>query len=79
MTEGIGHDVGIARVDAHTPKHGSWLNLIECVFSKMARTFLRHIRVASIDELKARILRGIDEMNQLPVVFRWNKFDTGIA
>ena len=22
----------------HTPKHGSWLNLIECAFSKMART-----------------------------------------
>jgi len=34
----------------HTPKHGSWLNLIECAFSKMARTFLRHIRVTSINE-----------------------------
>lgn len=32
-------------VYVHTPKHGSWLNLIEVVFSKMARTFLRHIRV----------------------------------
>ena len=63
----------------HTPKHGSWLNLIECAFSKMARTFLRHIRVASVDELKSRILKGIDKMNQLPVVFRWNKFDIGIA
>lgn len=63
----------------HTPKHGSWLNLIECAFSKMARTFLRHIRVASLDELKTRILKGIDEMNQLPVVFRWNKFDIGIT
>jgi transposase len=63
----------------HTPKHGSWLNLIECAFSKMARTFLRHIRVTSLDELKMRILRGIDEMNQTPVVFRWNKFDIGIA
>lgn len=62
----------------HTPKHGSWLNLIECVFSKMARTFLRHIRVASLDELKTRILQGVDEMNQLPVVFRWNTFDIGI-
>jgi transposase len=31
----------------HTPKHGSCLNLIECAFSKMARTFLRHIRVTS--------------------------------
>ncbi len=63
----------------HTPKHGSWLNLIECAFSKMARTFLRHIRVDSIDELKMRIRKGIDEMNQLPVVFRWNKFDIGVA
>ena len=62
-----------------TPKHGSWLNLIECAFSKMARTYLRHIRVASLDELKARILKGIDGMNQLPVVSRWNKFDIGIA
>ena len=38
----------------HTPKHGSWLNLIECAFSKMARTFLRHIRVTSKDDLKQR-------------------------
>ena len=56
----------------HTPKHGSWLNLIECAFSKMARTFLRHIRVNSIDELKARILKGIAEFNATPVVFQWN-------
>lgn len=59
----------------HTPKHGSWLNLIESVFSKMARTFLRHIRVASLEELKARILQGIAEMNSHPVVFRWRNFD----
>ena len=63
----------------HTPKHGSWLNLIECAFSKMARTFLRHIRVQSIDELKARILKGIAEINASPVVFRWNKFDLDVA
>lgn len=63
----------------HTPKHGSWLNLIECAFSKMSRTFLRHIRVGSIDELKTRILKGIDEINASPVVFRWNKFDLGVA
>ena len=47
----------------HPPNHGSWLNLIECAFSKMARTFLRPIRVISVDELKARILKGIDEFN----------------
>jgi transposase len=59
----------------HTPKHGSWLNLVESAFSKMARSFLRHIRVASLDELKQRILKGIDEMNAQPVRFQWKKFD----
>lgn len=60
-------------VYVHTPTHGSWLNLIESLFSKMARTFLRHIRVSSKEELKERILKGIDEMNTVPVVFRWKK------
>lgn len=59
----------------HTPKHGSWLNLIECAFSKMARSFLRHIRVTSRDELRQRILQGIDEMNAQPVRFQWKNFD----
>lgn len=59
----------------HTPKHGSWLNLVESAFSKMARSFLRHIRVVSLDELKQRILKGIDEMNANPVQFQWKNFD----
>jgi transposase len=59
----------------HTPKHGSWLNLVESAFSKMARTFLRHIRVASLDELRQRILKGIDEMNAHPVRFQWKSFE----
>lgn len=59
----------------HTPKHGSWLNLVESAFSKMARSFLRHIRVTSLDELKQRILKGIDEMNSHPVRFHWKNFD----
>ena len=59
----------------HTPKHGSWLNLVESSFSKMARSFLRHIRVASLDELKQRILKGIEEMNAHPVRFQWKNFD----
>ncbi len=41
----------------HTPKHGSWLNLIETLFGKMARTFLKRIRVQSLQELKERILQ----------------------
>jgi transposase len=59
----------------HTPKHGSWLNLAECLFSKMSRAFLRHIRVDSWVELKGRILLGVEEMNRAPVVFRWRKLD----
>ena len=59
----------------HTPKHGSWLNLVETLFGKMARTFLRQIRVASKAELKDRILLGIAEINAAPVVHRWKKFD----
>jgi hypothetical protein len=45
----------------------------------MARTFLRHIRVTSKEELKQRILKGIAEINAAPVVFRWNKFDLGVT
>jgi transposase len=62
-------------VYVHTPKHGSWLNLVESVFSKMARSFLRHIRVSSLVELKQRILMGIDEMNAQQVRFQWKHFD----
>ncbi len=59
----------------HTPVHGSWLNLIESMFSKCSRTFLKHIRVDSIEDLKIRIAKGIDELNDAPVIFKWNKFD----
>lgn len=58
-----------------TPVHGSWLNIVETLFGKMARTFLRHIRVASKKELRERIFKGIDEINQLPVVHRWKAFE----
>ena len=54
-----------------TPKHGSWLNIIEMFFSKIARTFLKHIRVESKEELKSRIYQGIEEINKDPVIFRW--------
>jgi transposase len=59
----------------HTPTHGSWLNLVETLFGKMAHTFLRGLRVASWDELKERILKGIAEINAAPVVHRWRKFE----
>lgn len=59
----------------HTPKHGSWLNLVESLFSKMARTFLKFIRVESKEELKDRIHKWVDEVNESPVVYSWKKFN----
>ena len=58
-----------------TPKHGSWLNIAETLFGKMARTFLKHIRVASLQELKDRILKGVAEINAQPVIHRWKASD----
>jgi transposase len=55
-----------------TPKHGSWLNLVEGFFSKLARSVLRHIRVASKQELKDRIMAAMDEFNRYPVVHTWS-------
>ncbi len=55
-----------------TPKHGSWLNLVEGFFSKLGRSVLRHIQVASKQELKDRIMAAIDEFNQHPVVHTWS-------
>jgi transposase len=54
-----------------TPKHGSWLNLIEGFFSKLARSVLRHIRVVSKQELKDRLMAAMDHFNQNPVVHTW--------
>ena len=54
------------------PADGSWLNLVEGFFSKMARSMLRHIRVASKAELKARILAYLDDVNRDPVVRHWS-------
>src|SRR3981081_4717978 len=55
-----------------TPKHSSWLNLIEGFFSKFARSVLRHIRVTSKHELKERIMAGIDDVNRHPVIHTWS-------
>lgn len=54
-----------------TPKHASWLNLIECFFSKMTKQMLKGIRVKSKEELADRIYQYFDEVNTEPVVFHW--------
>lgn len=54
-----------------TPKHGSWLNMVEGFFSKMTKQMLRGIRVKSKAELTDRIYRYFKEVNEEPVVYHW--------
>jgi len=54
-----------------TPKHASWLNLVESFFSKMTKQMLKGIRVKSKEELVHRIYIYFDEINAEPVAFHW--------
>lgn len=54
-----------------TPKHGSWLNLVEGFFSKITRQMLRGIRVNKKEELVERIYKYFEEVNAEPVVYHW--------
>lgn len=54
-----------------TPKHGSWLNMIESFFSKMTKQMLRGIRVNTKQELEERIYQYFEEINREPVVYHW--------
>lgn len=54
-----------------TPKHGSWLNMIESFFSKMTKQMLRGIRVKTKQELVDRIYLYFQEVNREPVVYHW--------
>lgn len=54
-----------------TPKHGSWLNLVEGFFSKLTRQSLKGIRVETKEELIGRIYKYFDEVNADPVVYHW--------
>jgi len=53
------------------PQHGSWLNLIEGFFGKMARAFFKSLKVSSKDELINQIYQYMDEVNSVPVVYHW--------
>jgi transposase len=54
-----------------TPKHGSWLNMVEIFFAKMANSMLRGIRADSKQEFIDRIEQYLNMVNAEPVVFRW--------
>ena len=55
-----------------TPRHASWLNLIEGFFSKMTKQMLKGIRVGTKDELVTRIYKYFEEINAEPVVYKWS-------
>ena len=55
-----------------TPKHGSWLNMIDGFFRKMTKQMLKGIRVESKEELERRIYLYFDEINREPVVYHWS-------
>ena len=53
------------------PTHGSWPDLVESFFGKLARQMPGGIRVSSKKELEERILLYFDEVNEVPVPHRW--------
>ena len=55
-----------------TPTHGSWLNMVEGFFSKMTKQMLDGIRVSCKEELSDRIYKHFEEINQVPVPYRWS-------
>ena len=60
-----------------TPTHGSWLNMVEGFFSKMTRQMLAGIRVNSKEELTERIYKYFEEINTVPIPYKWKyKMDT---
>jgi hypothetical protein len=72
----------IPRTNRHlaTPDFAEKMAEVLCVYrqvrilkqaSKLARSVLRHIRVASKQELKDRIMAAMDYFNQEPVVHTW--------
>jgi transposase len=58
----------------YTPKHGSWLNDIECWFSIPVRRLLnKRASFTSVADLETRLQPLIDYDNQyLAKPFRWN-------
>ena len=51
--------------------------MVEGFFSKMTRQMLKGIRVDSKEELKERILKYFEEINAVPVPYKWKyKMDT---
>jgi hypothetical protein len=55
-----------------TPKHGSWAQSRRGLLLQANAIGAGHIRVASKQELKDRIMAAMDEFNRYPVVHTWS-------
>ncbi len=61
----------------YIPKHTSWLNQIECWFSRLVRRLLKRSSFRSTEELSQKILNFIDYFNQhfaKPFVWKFKGF-----
>jgi hypothetical protein len=54
----------------YTPKGASWLNMIECEFSALARQCLDR-RIASIEHLSSEVLALLDERSAKAIKIHW--------
>jgi transposase len=55
-----------------TPKHGSWLNQIECYFSVLQRRVVARGSFISTDDLAAKLTHYLLWGNERAVPFRWS-------
>ena len=54
-----------------TPKHGSWLNMVEIEFSALVRQCLKR-RIGSITQLKAAVQAWVKQRNRKKIKIHWS-------
>ena len=55
----------------YTPKHASWLNMVELVFSILTRRLLRRGEFTSREHLTRKIIKFFTHYNRTAKPFRW--------
>lgn len=55
----------------YTPKHASWVNMVELFFSIITRKVLRHGNFSSRDDLVSKLMRFIIAYNETANPFAW--------
>ena len=60
-----------------TPKHGSWLNMVEIEFSALSRQCLNR-RIATMEKIKKEVKAWVEKRNELKVKINWS-FTSALA